>query len=106
MPHCNVQDHIHAWGGDPAQVTVFGQSAGAGALACLLGMPASRGLFKRVILQSPSVACQTREEAAAVRHAVAALVGVAPRRAALASAPIGSVLHAVHRLAADPALRL
>ncbi|WP_306553583.1 carboxylesterase/lipase family protein [Acidovorax sp.] len=101
-----VQDHIHAWGGDPAQVTVFGQSAGAGALACLLGMPASRGLFQRVILQSPSVACQTLEEAAAVRHAVAALVGVAPRRAALASAPIDSVLHAVHRLAADPVLRL
>lgn len=101
-----VQDHIGAWGGDPAQVTVFGQSAGAGALACLLGMPASRGLFKRVILQSPSVACQALDEAAAVRRAVAALVGVAPRRAALAAAPIGAVLQAVHRLAADPGLRL
>lgn len=101
-----VQDHIRAWGGDPEQVTVFGQSAGAGALACLLGMPASRGLFQRVILQSPSVACQTLDEATAVRCAVAALVGVAPSRTALASAPLGSVLHAVHRLAADPALRV
>lgn len=101
-----VQDHIHAWGGDPAQVTVFGQSAGAGALACLLGMPASQGLFQRIILQSPSVACQTLDEAAAIRRAVAALVGVAPSRIALEAAPIGSVLHAVHRLAADPALRV
>lgn len=101
-----VRDHIHAWGGDPAQVTVFGQSAGAGALACLLGMPASQGLFQRVILQSPSVACQTLEEAAAVRRAVATLVGVAPTRAALAAASLGSVLHAVHRLASDPALRV
>lgn len=101
-----VQDHVQAWGGDPAQVTVFGQSAGAGALACLLGMPASRGLFQRVILQSPSVACQTLDEAAAVRRAVAALVGVAPSRTTLALAPIGSVLHAVHRLAADPSLRV
>jgi para-nitrobenzyl esterase len=100
-----VQDHIHAWGGDPAKVTVFGQSAGAGALACLLGMPAARGLFRRAILQSPSVACQTRDEAAAARHAVAALAGVAPSRLALAAAPLEALLHAVHRLAAEPALR-
>lgn len=100
-----VQGHILAWGGDPAQVTAFGQSAGAGALACLLGMPASRGLFQRAILQSPSVACQTLPEAAAARRAVAALVGTAPSFAALSAAPRPAVLHAVHRLAADPALR-
>lgn len=100
-----VRDHVAAWGGDPAQVTVFGQSAGAGALACLLGMPASRGLFQRAILQSPSVACQTLPEAAAARRAVAALVGRAPNLAGLGEAPRLAVLHAVHRLAADPALR-
>lgn len=101
-----VQEHIHAWGGDPAQVTVFGQSAGAGALACLLGMDASRGLFRRAILQSPSIACQTVQEAACVRRAVGALAGVAPSRVALGAAPVERVLHAVHRLAAEPALRL
>ena len=54
-----VRDHIHAWGGDAGRTTVFGQSAGAGALACLMGMPASRGLFQRAILQSPSAVSYT-----------------------------------------------
>lgn len=101
-----VQDHIHAVGGDPARVTVFGQSAGAGALACLLGMPAAQGLFQRAILQSPSIACQDLADAAGVRSAIAALAGVAPTRDALAAAPLHAVLYAVHRLAAEPALRL
>ena len=100
-----VRDHVHAWGGDVSRTTVFGQSAGAGALACLLGMPASRGLFQRTILQSPSVACQSLQEAAAARCAVAVLAGVEPTLAALGAAPQAAVLHAVHRLASDPALR-
>lgn len=100
-----VRDHIHAWGGDAARTTVLGQSAGAGALACLMGMPASRGLFQRAILQSPSVACQTLQEAAAARHAVAVLAGVEPTLAALGAAQQAAVLHAVHRLASEPALR-
>lgn len=102
---CWVQDCIGAWGGDSQQVTVFGQSAGAGAIACLLGMPQSRGLFQRAILQSPSVACQTRDEAATALQAIAALAGVAPTRAAFAEAPLAQLLQAVHHLAADPALR-
>lgn len=47
-----VRDEIHAFGGDPAQVTVFGESAGAMSVATLLGTPAAAGLFRRAIPQS------------------------------------------------------
>src|SRR5262249_27685574 len=47
-----VRASIAAFGGDPANVTVFGESAGAGSITCLLAMPAARGLFRRAIVQS------------------------------------------------------
>ena len=47
-----VRDEIDRFGGDPANVTIFGQSAGAGAVSGLLAMPSARGLFHRAILES------------------------------------------------------
>ncbi len=47
-----IRDNIPAFGGDPARVTVFGESAGAGSVLHLLASPRSDGLIPRAIAQS------------------------------------------------------
>ena len=47
-----VRDNITAFGGDPGNVTIFGQSGGGGKVSTLMAMPAARGLFHRAIAQS------------------------------------------------------
>src|ERR1700712_4103256 len=47
-----VRDNIAAFGGDPTQVTIFGESAGGVAVCSLLAMPEARGLFCKAIAQS------------------------------------------------------
>ena len=47
-----VQANIEAFGGDPGNVTIFGESAGSMAVCTLLSMPAAEGLFHRAVAQS------------------------------------------------------
>jgi para-nitrobenzyl esterase len=49
-----VNENIAAFGGDPDNVTIFGESAGAHAVATLLAVPAAKGLFAKVISESPA----------------------------------------------------
>jgi para-nitrobenzyl esterase len=47
-----VRDNISKFGGDPNNVTIYGQSGGAGKVSTLLAMPPAKGLFHRAIIQS------------------------------------------------------
>ena len=47
-----VRDNVSAFGGDPGNVTIFGQSGGGGKVSTLMGMPSAQGLFHRAIAES------------------------------------------------------
>ncbi|MGW0809276.1 carboxylesterase/lipase family protein [Nonomuraea sp. NPDC002799] len=70
-----VRENIAAFGGDPGAVTVFGESAGAGAIASLMVMPAAEGLFRRAIAQSVPGMFATPAHAARVTAAIEARAG-------------------------------
>ncbi len=94
-----VRDHVAAYGGDPAQVTVAGESAGAMSVATLLAMPRAEGLFRRAILQSGGGHNVLAEETATrVAAALASSLSVEPSVDGFGSVPVDALLDAQRSL--------
>ena len=72
-----VRDNIASFGGDPNNVTIFGQSGGAGKVSTLMAMPAAQGLFHRAIVQSgANVRGVSRADATKTAETLMAKLGV------------------------------
>ncbi len=76
-----MRDNIANFGGDPANVTIFGQSGGGGKVGALLAMPRAKGLFHKAIVQSGSMRRMlTRDFSAKLANAVLKEAGVSKDR--------------------------
>jgi carboxylesterase type B len=97
-----VQANIAAFGGDPANVTVFGQSAGAMSVGALLAMPRSQGLFRRAIAQSGGAhQAMAADSALKVTAELARKLGVSATQEGFATVPVRRLLRAQAELKDD-----
>lgn len=96
-----VRDNITAFGGDPANVTLAGQSSGAASAACLMVTEQARGLFRRVIAHSVASPCHSIELAAETTRKVAEAAGIPCTADALVSAAPHTLVAASDRVVDD-----
>ena len=92
-----VRDNIARFGGDPAQVTIFGESAGSVAVATLLAMPDAQGLFSKAVAQSGTanrLGNLDTAAATAARYLKTLGIDAASDPTALRSAPVEALLRA------------
>lgn len=77
-----VQENIAGFGGDPGNVTIFGESGGGAKVSCVMAMPAASGLFHRAIIESgPGLTMGTQEHAAKATSALLDAAGLKPAQA-------------------------
>jgi para-nitrobenzyl esterase len=90
-----VRDNIAQFGGDPNNVTIFGQSGGGGKVSTLLAMPAANGLFHKAIIQSGAgLRSGLKEDASFTGTDFLTRIGIAPSVAAeqLGTVPVEEIL--------------
>ena len=87
-----VRDNISAFGGDPLNVTIFGESAGGMSVTTLLAMPGAAGLFSKAIAQSGAAqAAANPPDAALVTAELGKALGAEPTTQALARVDLGEL---------------
>jgi len=101
-----VRDNIVELGGDPGNVTVFGESAGGMSISALLGSEDARPLLHRAVVQSGPPYTHDAEEGAGVARELAGILGVELSRPALERVPAGTLVEATTELAAARRSRL
>lgn len=95
-----IKENIEAFGGDPNNITLFGESAGAMSIGCLMAMPKAQGLFHKVILQSgvPNTAVSL-DEAIKISQQFIEIIGLKGSEAdQLMKIPVDQLLSAQQKL--------
>ena len=94
-----VRDNIVGFGGDPGNVTLFGESAGGMSVSTLLGAPAAHGLFRRAVVQSGPPYVHTAEQGAEAAERICHELGVPVERPALLGVEPERLVRAVQTVA-------